>query len=196
MQVLHKQFRDWKQLRIYEPGGAGPLTEKLAAEAEGYVGSVFIPGVVSGSRVDGRLAQNLESLTFADDSFDLVITQDVFEHVLHPELAFREVGRVLRSGGAHVFTVPWLPDRQTITRAIETAQGETEHLQPAEYHGDPMTSDGALVVTDWGESLFDLIRRWTEMDTVPIYPDEYVESDFPAGIDSHRLLAVFVSTKP
>jgi SAM-dependent methyltransferase len=40
-----------------------------------------------------------ERLPFADDSFDVVISYDVLEHVQDPVLAFRELRRVLRSGG-------------------------------------------------------------------------------------------------
>ena len=40
-----------------------------------------------------------ERMPFADDSFDVVISFDVLEHVQDPVLAFRELRRVLRSGG-------------------------------------------------------------------------------------------------
>lgn len=32
--------------------------------------------------------------------------EEILEHVLRPDLAVREIARVLRFGGAHVFTVP------------------------------------------------------------------------------------------
>jgi hypothetical protein len=44
--------------------------------------------------VNRRMAsgsEDLEALTFPDESFDLVITQDVFEHVLRPAKAFAEI---------------------------------------------------------------------------------------------------------
>ena len=44
-------------------------------------------------------------MTFQNESFDLFITQDVFEHVMEPNKAFKEIERVLKPGGAHVFTV-------------------------------------------------------------------------------------------
>jgi len=39
-----------------------------------------------------------------DESFDLVITQDFFEHVLRPA---KEIARTLKSGGAHIYAVPY-----------------------------------------------------------------------------------------
>ena len=48
------------------------------------------------------LPQDLEPLTFADEQLNLVVTEEVFEHILHPELAFQEAHRVLKSYGHHV----------------------------------------------------------------------------------------------
>lgn len=42
-------------------------------------------------------------MTLEDESFDLVISQDVFEHLFNPELAFAEVARTLELGGAHLY---------------------------------------------------------------------------------------------
>jgi SAM-dependent methyltransferase len=39
-------------------------------------------------------------LPFPDDSFDAVLSTDTFEHVMDIEGAFREIGRVLKPGGA------------------------------------------------------------------------------------------------
>ncbi|WP_371419407.1 methyltransferase domain-containing protein [Bradyrhizobium sp. CCBAU 051011] len=35
---------------------------------------------------------------FADDTFDLVITQDVFEHIFRPDLAISDIARTLKIG--------------------------------------------------------------------------------------------------
>ena len=43
----------------------------------------------------------MEKQTFADASFDLVITSDVFEHVLDPSRGFSEIARTLRPSGVH-----------------------------------------------------------------------------------------------
>ena len=45
-----------------------------------------------------------ESLPFADDTFDVVMTTDVIHHVGNREAYFREAARVLRPGG-HIVTV-------------------------------------------------------------------------------------------
>ena len=112
----------------------------------------------------GGSCQDLESLTFADESFDLVVTQDVFEHVANPDTAFAEVSRILAPGGSHVFTVPWYPDQPTRRRA-ELVDGQIVRLAPPEYHGDPFDSNGALVFNRFGSDIADLIAEASDMTT-------------------------------
>jgi ubiquinone/menaquinone biosynthesis C-methylase UbiE len=45
-----------------------------------------------------------EHLSFADNSFDVVVMSEVIEHLLRPELAVWEIARVLRPGGVFVMT--------------------------------------------------------------------------------------------
>jgi SAM-dependent methyltransferase len=103
----------------------------------GYFSSYYKDGVALGTEISHRTScQNIEALTYADNSFDFVITEDVFEHVRHPEKGFREIYRALRPGGYHIFTVPFLFDRPTLVR-VDTSTDEDVHLLPPEYHGDP-----------------------------------------------------------
>ncbi len=106
--------------------------------------------------------------TFADASFDLVITSDVFEHVLDPAKAFAEVTRTLTPRGAHVFTVPWYWWKETLVRASRKDDGTIENLQPADYHGNPFDSNGSLVVTEWGSDLCDFVYRHSGATTTSI----------------------------
>jgi SAM-dependent methyltransferase len=132
-----------------------------------YLGTHYFPGVAPGTVNRGYRCENLEAQTFASESFDLVITQDVFEHVLDPERAFAEVARTLRSGGAHVFTVPWYSQRPTVVRAVREGDG-IRYLEKPVYHGNPLADSGSLVVRDWGWDLCDVIFKATGMTTAVI----------------------------
>jgi SAM-dependent methyltransferase len=53
-----------------------------------------------------RAAALTDALPFPDGSFDLVLCSWVIEHLAHPEAAFSEVARVLRTGGHFAFLTP------------------------------------------------------------------------------------------
>ena len=108
--------------------------------------------------------ETLEALTFPDGSFDLMITQDVMEHVLDPEAAFAEIARVLKPGGAHIFTVPLVRKTEASRpRAVRSADGGLEYLLEAQYHGNPVDAKGALVTMDWGYDIVEFVNRVTGM---------------------------------
>ena len=113
---------------------------------------------------DGYRCEDLGAQTFGDGVFDLVVTQDVFEHVLDPARAFAEVARTLKPGGAHVFTVPWYYWKATVVRAHHD-RGQVVHDHEPQYHGNPIDPRGSLVVTEWGFDLCEYVRRCCGMHT-------------------------------
>jgi SAM-dependent methyltransferase len=156
--VLDTAFPEWEDMEIHEGSQGHPY---VANFAKNYSHSSYIPGAKPGSIVDGKRCENLEHLTFADGTFDVFLTQDVFEHVFDPKAAFGEIMRVLRIGGAHVFTVPkhkgLLETRQ---RARILADGTIEHLLEPNYHGSPEGEDPALVTWDYGYDFELSVSEW------------------------------------
>jgi SAM-dependent methyltransferase len=125
---------------------------------------------------------------FPDASFDLVITQDVFEQVLNPTREFREIARILRPAGVHLFTVPFYRARQTLVRAVSSDEG-IRHLEEPDYHGNPIDPEGSLVVTEWGDDLPEHIFRSSGMLTTILET-----RDRTLGLEG-EFLEVFVSRK-
>jgi SAM-dependent methyltransferase len=186
--VLEQRFPAWRELSIHESSPGGSTSDKLARECPRYTPTFFYSGVPRGSLVRGTRCEDLEQQTFADGSFDLVITQDVFEHVLDPARGFREVARTLRPGGAHVFTLPWYPGHETRVRAVRE-HGTVRHLCEPDYHCDPIDPTGSLVVTDWGRGLVDFIAEHGGLTTEVV-----CLQDRRLGIDGD-LREVFISRK-
>ena len=92
-------------------------------------------------------------------SFDAVLSLDVLEHVPDYRAALREFARVLRPGGQCVLSVPFYVDREsTETLARMDADGRVEHLQPPEYHGDPL-GGGVLCFHHFGWDLLAAMRE-------------------------------------
>jgi SAM-dependent methyltransferase len=175
-------------MHIYESSPCGASSRKLRKECKNYLPSQYYPDVQPGTFNRGIRCENLEKLTFADCTFDLVITQDVFEHVLHPAPAFREIARTLKPGGAHIFTVPVYQGQKTAIRAEQTAN-EIKHLLEPIYHGNPVDKNGSLVVTDWGDDILDFILANSGMTT-----EGFTFHDKSLGLEA-EFLDVFVSRK-
>jgi SAM-dependent methyltransferase len=55
--------------------------------------------------------EDIQSLSWPDDSYDLVLTSETLEHVPDLRRALAETRRVLRPGGRHLLTVPVDPRR-------------------------------------------------------------------------------------
>jgi SAM-dependent methyltransferase len=149
----------FSDLVLYEPGISGPFRHYLRAVA-GYFNSYFWPEVSPGSEHEGVRCEDLRSLTLADESVDLVITSDIFEHVRDPMPAFAELYRVLRPGGHHIFTVPisW-PLRPITVQRVDWSGPEDIYLMPPEYHLSPTDPRGTLVYTDFGMDLPEQLRE-------------------------------------
>ncbi|WP_269932386.1 class I SAM-dependent methyltransferase [Aminobacter sp. HY435] len=164
--VLTRRFPDWRKLTIHEssPGLRG-ISPKLKRECPRYVASQFFPDKPLAKQIEGFRNENLELQTFADESFDLVVTLDVMEHVNQPADVLREVARTLRPGGAYLFTVPTYKDRvASERRALYKPDGTVEHYAEPEYHGNPISDAGSLVTFYYGYDLAEMIHEWSGMD--------------------------------
>lgn len=88
---------------------------------------------------------DMMALDLESHSFDIVLHSDTFEHILDPLKGLGECRRVLRKGGACVFTVPIIVGRLTRGR-----QG----LSPS-YHGHPTCVEEAMRVhTEFGADVW------------------------------------------
>lgn len=161
--ILKILFPNYLELMIHESSPIDYIAKKMFHHCRGYTSSHYWPDVPLGSEKWGHFCQDLENLTFPDESFDLFITMDVMEHILDPSKAFREIARVLKPSGAHIFTVPIHQRDSSLTRAIREGQN-IKYLFPAEYHGSPC-GDGSLVTMEWGKDITEHIFQAAGLHT-------------------------------
>jgi SAM-dependent methyltransferase len=140
------------ELDVLELDPHSPLGTALAS-ARTYTRSFYEEGCTSRHK-NGAVCEDITALTFRDNSLDLIVSSDVLEHVPQLDKAFSETARVLKPGGAHLFTVP--PRSKTRKRA-EIVDGQVRHIEPADYHKDPLSTQGILAFWDVGPDLTNVI---------------------------------------
>ncbi len=187
--ALNLYYPAWKNLKIHESSPAGPCSDYIKANCPEYTQSHFFPDVKPGESKYNIRCENLEEMTFEDNCFDLIITQDVFEHVMNPDKAFKEVSRVLKPGGAHVFTIPWYPHIGKTVQRAKLVDNEIQYLEEPVYHGNPIDTKGSLVTFDWGIDFPDYIYKHSGLFTTV-----HLVKDPKMGLDA-EFLEVFISRK-
>jgi hypothetical protein len=152
--VIEQVAPQWRQMSIHECSPSGVFSGKLQRQCANYITTQYDPSTPFGSlSPKGWRNEDLQNQTFADEIFDLVITQDVFEHLLLPGRAAREIARTLKFGGMAVMSVPLVRQWGGTRRRAALVDGKVIHLLPEEYHGNPVGDGRALVTVDWGPEI-------------------------------------------
>ena len=136
---------------IYEWVKNLPGTEVHGSEYLGYE-------YKGGELINGVRHEDVMNLSYPDESFDLIASNDVLEHIPDPERAFRECFRVLQPGGVVLATFPFHVANDTTVVRARLKGDNIEHLLPPQYHGNPVSSNGSLVFHDFGWDLLDVMR--------------------------------------
>lgn len=138
-------------LAIYNTEANGPLHALLKALPNYECSEYWGDKVQYGATVGGVRNEDLQALSFADSSFDIVLSSDVLEHVPDPYRAHREIYRVLKPAGRHIFTVPYGESSLCDDVRATLRDGQIIYHSEALYHGDPVRpSEGVLVWTIFG----------------------------------------------
>ena len=156
---------DWRRARLWDIAPSGPTSAKLKRECVAYLASHYRAGVPPGAIVDGTRNEDLERPSLPDGSIDVIVSSDVFEHVIDIDLALAQIARVLTPDGLHVWTVPQIPTLMTSKPRVRRGPSGLEYLEPVEVHGDPVCDDGAIVTFDWGQDLPARVEAASRMST-------------------------------
>ncbi|QNI71237.1 class I SAM-dependent methyltransferase [Cyanobium sp. NS01] len=138
-------FASWMRRRV---GDQGLICSEFLEESE-------IP-------VSDIPHQDLCELSFSNQTFDLVLCNELFEHVRDLGQAFSEIHRVLKAEGRLIATCPLaFGQRDSILKArLNQETGEPDMIGEPEHHGDPVRPDhGSLVYRIPGWEILDQLQR-------------------------------------
>lgn len=159
--LIEKEIGDGSNKSIYFMEQVTPIYQWAVNRFTQHriVGSEYLGFQYDGGKmVDGIRHENIESLSFIDSELDIIVSNDVLEHVPNPHAAFSECARVLKSGGVMLSTIPFHSNEdKSEPRAFINSSGNVENVMPAQYHGNPMLKEGSLVFTDFGWDILDVM---------------------------------------
>jgi SAM-dependent methyltransferase len=162
LHVLFQEFLPEKNSKIYITEQLTIAYRWLRGRFNNVTGSEFINNnIISGTTIRSIRHENIERISFSDESFDLVLSFDILEHVADIDAAIFEIHRILAPGGRLFMTAPTnLNAEATLVRASLTSDGIIEHYEEPEYHGNPADpSGGSLCFRHFGWDFLDILRE-------------------------------------
>ena len=158
--------------RIYVTEQLTPLYKALRNTFPAIIGSEFVPADEARETASVTLGHFLNeasarirhedvcALSFGNDALDLIGSFDVLEHVPDYHAALFELHRVLAPGGQLLLTAPFLDGSATTLLRARLVDGEVEHIEAPEFHGNPTApGDGVLCFYHFGWDLLDALRN-------------------------------------
>jgi SAM-dependent methyltransferase len=146
------EMEPYPDSEIYITEQITPIYTYFKNKYPNTVGSEFLGKRCPFGSEDKNSVRNetLTALSFPDQSFDILVSLDVLEHIPDYMLAFKECARVIRTGGKMMWSVPFVENSHTNMIRAKIEDGEVVHILPPEYHGDPLSSDGVLCFQHFG----------------------------------------------
>jgi SAM-dependent methyltransferase len=200
--TLDRIFSELSSKKIHQSSPAGSLHSFLLKQPH-YSYSYFFNDIKNGEyNKDNILCANLEILPFEDNTFDIFLTMDVFEHLFNPIIAIKEINRVVKPGGYYIMTVPIenfdKPTEKTCYKDLDnniihipTKQSAFKNVT-IEYHGNPIDTKGSIVTYYYGYDIVDMIHNNTNFNCEIYFKDNDINKFGIIGVYKD----VFICRKP
>lgn len=134
-------------------------TSNLLRHINGYTRCSYMPNQPWGLQIQPNYFNiNLEKIDFKNESFDIVLTSDVMEHVRNCDSAHAEIYRILKPRGVYIFNVPYNENSQENIKLVDTSTDQDEFLCKPQMHGDPL-SGGILAYRVFGRELISKLEK-------------------------------------
>lgn len=140
-------------IKIWDTDNFSPIS-KILKNTNFYIRSSYLSTEKIGKELEKNYYNiNLEKISFESNTFDIIISSDVMEHVRDYKAAHMEISRVLKNGGKYIFTVPYDEHCETNHILVDTSTKNDIHLTEPHIHGDPITG-GILAYRIFGKNIF------------------------------------------
>jgi len=173
--------------RVYAAEAVTPFALYMRGRFPFFLGSEYATDPKTAARLFPVPMLDLEHLDLPDASFDVILTNDVLEHVPHLDRALAEVRRVLVPGGITMSTVPFAYMNQSSVVKARVVNGAIEYLTEPEYHGNPVDPNGSLVFEIPG---WDILDRMRDVGFADAWWDFVVSTRY--GVIAGEIAGIFV----
>ncbi|HTQ96950.1 MAG TPA: methyltransferase domain-containing protein [Candidatus Acidoferrum sp.] len=119
--------------------------------------SEYFPGHKSGEWINGIRNEDATHLSFENETFDVITSNQVFEHIFEDRKAYQECFRTLKDDGSLLFTVPMHNTPRT-EQVARLKNEQIEWLSAPEFHSSRTTGPNSVPVF-WRYSLNDIVER-------------------------------------
>lgn len=159
MKSLNNSKGGLTQCDVYGLEQVTAFAERMRTLCSSFIGSEFLPDQEARDANPGIRHEDLMNLSFHENSFDVVFSNDVLEHVPDVDRALSEVYRVLRPSGVFISTFPFSYGQYESEIKASLVGGEVVFHTEPEYHGNPVNPNGSLVFEVPGWDLLDRARE-------------------------------------
>lgn len=158
IQKVFDYYEQGKKVLMYEH--RSDVFRLVQREIQDVTGFEYVGDTYKEKTYGDIMCEDICNLDFQDEAFDIVVSNDVFEHVIEYDRAFEEAYRVLKPSGRLIFTVPFDGNNvQTQRRAIQGEQGIVA-TEPEWYHSNPVPELPPMLVCQiFGWDILDSLKR-------------------------------------
>lgn len=160
LEILAERFALWNNINasIYAAEAVTPFALFMRGRFPKFIGSEYTDDPTRKKELFPIAVEDLNALSFQDQSFDCAITNDVLEHVPDIQAALSELRRILKTDGILISTFPFT-DKKASTPKAKLVAGKIVHLTEPEYHGNPVDPNGSLVFTVPGWDVLEMAKQ-------------------------------------
>lgn len=110
--------------------------------------------------IEGIYCEDICKLSYPDEEFDIIISNDIFGYTYDYQIAFSEAFRVLKPGGKLIFTVPFNANSLITERRVELCEGTVICVMDKWCHDNPVLGLEPLLINQvFGWDLLEVIKE-------------------------------------